>query len=167
MALYKAALKGDWETAKPILDEDPSLLRASISKGGHTVLHLAAGTKHVHFVEALVEKMSKEDLELRDEKGNTAFCFAVWSENEQAVAEIMLRKNKNLATLRGGCGMTPLYMAAMFGRSEMASCLYTKTAESFDEKDPIGIFFTCIDTGLYGKYLCTEHFLFSINFSSF
>ncbi|PON41664.1 Transmembrane protein [Parasponia andersonii] len=150
VTLYKAALRGDWDTAKGILRQDPSLLTASISKGGQTVLHLAAGTKHIHFVKELVGMMGKKELEVQDKKGNTAFCFAVWSETEKVVAEIMLQKNENLATIRGGEGMTPLYMAAMFGRSEMTSCLYSETvANSFEEKDRNGIFFTCINTGLY------------------
>ncbi|PON78909.1 Transmembrane protein [Trema orientale] len=92
--------------------------------------------------------MSNEDLELRDKKDNTAFSLAVATGAVEA-AQIMLRRNINLATIRGGQGMTPLYMAALFGRSEMSSSLYSITEESFQEKDRIGIFFTFINTGLY------------------
>lgn len=168
--LYKAALRGDWGTAKTILEQDPSLLTACISKGGQTVLHFAAGTKYVHFVEALVGMMRDEDLELRDDKENTAFCSAVATGAVQ-VAQIMLRRNKNLATIRGGEKMTPLYMAAMFGRSEMALCLYSKSVESLEEGDRIGIFFTSINTGLYGKYnhitQQNSHLPFSFSFDFF
>ncbi|XP_030479878.1 ankyrin repeat-containing protein At5g02620 isoform X1 [Cannabis sativa] len=153
--LYKAALRGDWETAKAILMKDSRLLTASICKGGQTVLHFAAGTKHVHFVEALVKMMTEDELELADKKGNTAFCSAV-ATGEVQVAMIMLRRNPNLATIRGGGDdhkVTPLYMATMFGRSEMASWLYPITKESLEEKDRIGIFFSCICTGLYGLAL--------------
>ncbi|XP_062094517.1 ankyrin repeat-containing protein ITN1-like isoform X2 [Humulus lupulus] len=151
--LYKAALRGDWETVKTILDGDPRLSTASISRGGQTVLHLAAGTKHVPFVENLIQSMRIEDLEVRDEKGNTALCSALGSITGQAVAEILLEKNTNLATIRGGKDMTPLFIAALFGHSEMASSLYPKTLECLDDNDRHCIFFTCIVTGLYDMAL--------------
>lgn len=146
--LTKAALRGDWETARFFIEQDPSILTASITKGRHTVLHLAAGSGCAHFVAQLVGMMNRVDLELQDLKGNTALCFAA-AKGDVQVAEILLAKNKVLATIRGGQGMTPLYMAVLFGRSEMASLLYPLTEECFDDKDRIGTFFTCIDTGLY------------------
>ena len=152
--LTKAALRGDWGTAKVYIDKDRSILTTGITKECRTVLHLAAGTGCVHFVEQLVGMMTREELELRDGKGNTAMCFAAINGSVQ-VAEILLAKNKLLATTRGGQGMTPLYMAVLFGRSEMAWLLYSKTVESFEEKDRIGIFFTSIDSGLYGMFLLT------------
>ena len=152
--LTKAALRGDWGTAKVYIDEDRSILTTGITKECRTVLHLAAGTGCVHFVEQLVGMMTREELELRDGKGNTAMCFAAINGSVQ-IAEILLAKNKLLATTRGGQGMTPLYMAVLFGRSEMAWLLYSKTVESFEKKDRIGIFFTSIDSGLYGMCLLT------------
>lgn len=147
--LTKAALRGDWETARFFIEQDPSILTASITKGRHTVLHLAAGSGCAHFVAQLVGMMNRVDLELQDLKGNTALCFAA-AKGDVQVAKILLAENKVLATIRGGQGMTPLYMAVLFGRSEMASLLYPLTEECFDDKDRIGTFFTCIDTGLYG-----------------
>ena len=152
--LTKAALRGDWGAAKVYIDEDRSILTTGITKECRTVLHLAAGTGCVHFVEQLVGMMTSKELELRDGKGNTAMCFAAINGSVQ-IAEILLAKNKLLATTRGGQGMTPLYMAVLFGRSEMAWLLYSKTVESFEEKDRIGIFFRSIDSGLYGMFLLT------------
>ncbi|XP_062096158.1 protein ACCELERATED CELL DEATH 6-like isoform X2 [Humulus lupulus] len=146
--LYKATLRGDWETAEDIIHEDPSLLRTSITRRGQTILHLAAGTKHTHFMEKLLDKLEKEDLELPDDNDNTAFCYAVWG--EKAIANIMLNKNPNLATIPGGKDMTPLYMAVLFGRSEMARFLFDKTQRCLRRMDKISIFFACINTGLYG-----------------
>ena len=45
--LCNAALKRDWESAKKIVDEDETLLTTSITTGGLSVLHLAAGTRGV------------------------------------------------------------------------------------------------------------------------
>ncbi|KAM6551545.1 hypothetical protein CsatB_001353 [Cannabis sativa] len=145
--LYKAALRGDWESAEGILKQNPSLLTTSITHGGQTVLHLAAGTKHVHFMEKLLAKITdNKDLEIRDDNQNTAFCFAVWG--EKAIADLMYKKNENLATIVGAKGMTPLFMAALFGRSEMAWFLYKKQG-CLDENNKIHIFFACINTRLY------------------
>ena len=45
--LYNAALKRDWESAKKIIAQEETLLTTSISIGGLSVLHLAAGTRGV------------------------------------------------------------------------------------------------------------------------
>ncbi|KAL5577477.1 hypothetical protein UlMin_019176, partial [Ulmus minor] len=146
--LYKAALRGDWEAAKKIIDEDRTLLTATITKGLQNVLHLAAGTDHVHFVAEVVAMMKEKDLEIQDDKGNTALCLAAAYGNVH-IAQIMVRKNPKLLSIRGGEGMAPLYLAAWFGRSQMASYLYGKTNKSLNQEDRKSIFFTCITTGLY------------------
>ncbi|VVA39636.1 PREDICTED: ankyrin [Prunus dulcis] len=146
--LHKAALRGDWKTAKSILSEDEKLLTASITKGWETALHIAAGARHVHFVKELVQMMDAEDLALQDNKKNTALSFAAATGTVE-IAEIMIQKNIFLPTIRGGEGMTPLYMAALLGQSEMAEYLYPRTHEIFDERDRNALFFTCVDTGLY------------------
>lgn len=151
MSLHKAALRGDWKTAKSILSEDEKLLSTCITKGWETVLHIAAGARHIHFVKELVEMMNAEDLALQDYKGNTALSFAAAAGTVE-IAEIMIRKNISLPTIRGGEGMTPIYMAALLGQSEMADYLYPKSYEIFDERDRNALFFTCIDTHLYGRY---------------
>ncbi|CAL8162057.1 unnamed protein product [Prunus armeniaca] len=146
--LHKAALRGDWKTAKSILRKDKKLLTASITKGWETALHIAAGARHVHFVKELVQMMDAEDLALQDNKQNTALSFAAAAGTVE-IAEIMIRKNIFLPTIRGGEGMTPIYMAALLGQSEMVEYLYPKTYEIFDERDRNALFFTCVDTGLY------------------
>ena len=107
--LHKAALKGDWKVAKQILDQDPTLVRAAITKGWATVLHVAAGRRgadHVHFVEELVKIMSRDDLELQDKNGNTAFSFAAATGNMHVV-EILKKKNDELPLIRGCEGTFP------------------------------------------------------------
>ena len=150
MPLYKYALKGKWEAAEQILNEDPTLLTCSITRGEDTVLHVAAGARHVHFVKKLVEMMDKQDLKLKDINGNTAFSIAAAAGSIEIV-DIMMKKNEYLPTIRGGQGMTPLYMAALMRQSEMADYLYSGTKEMLDDADRHALFFTCIDNGLYGK----------------
>ncbi|XP_020206712.2 uncharacterized protein LOC109791778 [Cajanus cajan] len=146
--LHKAALKGDWKEAKKILDQDTTLLNSAITKGWATVLHVAVGANHEHFVEELVKLMPPQDLELQDDKGNTAFCFAAAVGNVH-IAEIMRRKNQLLPTLRSGVGVTPLHLAVLQGRSEMTCYLFDESKEILYEEDWITLFFICINTGLY------------------
>ncbi|KAJ7969321.1 Ankyrin repeat-containing protein [Quillaja saponaria] len=146
--LYKAALRGDWKTARYYLSKDKTMLNASITNGKETVLHVAAGANHVHFVDELVKLIDENDLALKDDKGNTAFCFAAAVGNVE-ITEIMRQKNPNLPTIRGGAGVTPLYMSILQGQREMALYLYPKTIEVLEEGDWNMLFFTCIKTRLY------------------
>ncbi|KAM5585259.1 hypothetical protein ABKV19_004580 [Rosa sericea] len=93
------------------------------------------------------EKCS-QDLALQDMNGNTAFSIAAAAGSIE-IAQIMMKKNKYLPVIRGGEGMTPLYMAALLGQSVMADNLYSRTKEMLEEADRQVLFFTCIDNGLY------------------
>ncbi|XP_027364299.1 alpha-latrotoxin-Lhe1a-like [Abrus precatorius] len=147
--LHKAALKGDWKEAKKIIENGERLLISAITKGWATVLHIAVGANHVHFVEELVKLMSHDDLELQDFKHNTAFCFAAAVGNVQ-IAEIMRRKNNSLPTIRGGGGgVTPLHLAVLQGRSEMAKYLFPLSKEILEEEDWTTIFLLSLNSGLY------------------
>ncbi|XP_045789145.1 uncharacterized protein LOC123884164 isoform X2 [Trifolium pratense] len=146
--LHKAALKGDWKEGRKIIEQDPELLYSAITSGWGTVLHIAAGSNHVHFVDELVKLMDGDALELQDNKGNTAFCFAAAGGNVQ-IAEIMYEKNALLPSIRGGVGVTPLYLAALQGKSEMALYLFTKSREILEENDWSMVFLICINSGLY------------------
>ncbi|PRQ54680.1 putative ankyrin repeat-containing domain-containing protein [Rosa chinensis] len=92
--------------------------------------------------------ITEEDLLSKDAKGNTAFCFAV-AVGSVPIAKLMIRKNPQLPQIRGGEGMTTLYMATLFGHEEMAWFLYPKLIEDIDVRDRLGIFFSCIHNDLY------------------
>ncbi|KAL5773612.1 hypothetical protein ACOSQ2_013536 [Xanthoceras sorbifolium] len=146
--LYKAASKGDFKDAERFLREDRQMLRASITEGEKTVLHVATEAKQTAFVEELVNLMEPEDLILQDIKHNTAFCFAAAAGNIQ-IAKIMLTKNASLPKIRGCKGLTPLYMAVMFRKSDMASFLYYQTKEILTAKDRTALFFVTVRNDLY------------------
>lgn len=126
------------------------MLISAITNGWATALHIAAGANHVHFVEELVKLMDRDDLELQDYPGNTALCFAAAVGNVQ-IAEIMVKKNEELPSIRGGLGVTPLYLAALQANSEMAWYLFPRCKEILEENDWSIVFLTCINSGLYGK----------------
>ncbi|XP_027339483.1 uncharacterized protein LOC113853184 [Abrus precatorius] len=150
--LYKHALDGNWQAAKPILDENPRLKRAAIAGGWPTVLHVAASTNHHPFVVELLKLLDNDEIALQDQKSNTAFCFVAAAGNWR-IAELMLTRNPNLPTIPGGEGMYPVQFAALQGRCPMACKLYPMTKHMFKnddaDKNQNLLFFTCIKTCNY------------------
>ncbi|XP_027905190.1 uncharacterized protein LOC114164653 [Vigna unguiculata] len=146
--IYNLAIKGDWKEARTMLMADSRLATAAISQGWATLLHVAAEANQLHFVEELVQQLNPYDLELQDFKGNTAFCFAAAIGNVK-IAEAMVRRNRSLPTIRGGEGLTPLHMAALQGKSEMAWYLYPYTVHNFHAEDWDLLFFLSINTAIY------------------
>ncbi|CAI9272250.1 unnamed protein product [Lactuca saligna] len=134
--LYEASIRGDWKAAKEILDERPELVRYSVTGNNETALHVAASTKSTkqveQFVENLMTKMEKEDLELKNNSSNTALCLAAAVGNVKMV-ELMVKKCRALVAITGSGGMTPLYMAALFGHSEVVKYLYKNSQKLRDD----------------------------------
>ncbi|XVF00493.1 hypothetical protein REPUB_Repub04eG0005700 [Reevesia pubescens] len=152
--LYNASLSGDWETAKKLIYEnysDPrTILCYCITKQYETALHVAAGARQVAFVEELLKLMEPIDLELQDRMGNTAFCLAA-AAGAVPIAKMLMEKNSDLLSITSSANITPLYIAAAFGHPEMAWFIYRQVRD--DVRNLEGIFFRCIDTGLFGLAL--------------
>jgi hypothetical protein len=119
-------------------------------------LHIAAGANHIHFVEELLKMLDDNDITLRDFNGNTAFCIAAAAGNIKIV-DLMLERNRHLPGIRAGNGYTPILFAALQGSCKMTWHLYDKTdKDCFEDEDWKLLFFTCIYTGIYGKYYSTN-----------
>ncbi|KAF7120375.1 hypothetical protein RHSIM_Rhsim13G0155000 [Rhododendron simsii] len=147
--LYQAALTGDWEKANEFIRVHPSSLTARITKGRETALHIAAGAKQANFVEELVKLMNARDLELKNKFDNTALCFAAASGNTR-IAEVMVKKNSDLPSMRGSKGVTALHMAALLGHKDMVWFLYSVTKdEDLTKEDFIGLLIASISSNLF------------------
>ncbi|TKY72699.1 Ankyrin repeat-containing protein [Spatholobus suberectus] len=146
--LHKHALEGNWPAAEVILDKDDRLKHAAIANGWPTLLHVAAGTNHAHFVKDLLLILDDQHISLKDMKGNTAFCFAAASGNMEIV-QLLMERNQGLPEIRGASGHTPLHFAVMQGKCDMVQYLYDKTKHVFEDKDWESLFFISIDTGNY------------------
>ncbi|XP_042487981.1 uncharacterized protein LOC122068154 isoform X2 [Macadamia integrifolia] len=147
--LYKAALKGDWATAKMFLICNPGADRAPITDGHETALHIAAGARRVEFVEELVKWMQPHDLVLKNKFDNTALCFAAASGITQ-IAKVMVAKNPTLLAVRGCKRMTPLNISALLGNRDMVWYLYSATGDSvLTEEDRISLLIATITTNLF------------------
>ncbi|KAK9226940.1 hypothetical protein WN943_011988 [Citrus x changshan-huyou] len=147
--LHLAALKGDWDFARNFFNLNPEAVCVRISRNQDTALHIAAGARCTLFVQELVNLMTPEDLALRNKVGNTALCFAAVS-GVTKIAEVMVNKNRELPSIRGNKGATPLCMAALLGHKEMIWYLYSVTKEEdLKEEDRIELLVAVIDAGLY------------------
>ncbi|KAI3731043.1 hypothetical protein L1987_62226 [Smallanthus sonchifolius] len=125
--LYKASIMGDWETAKIIFDKHPDLVRFGLSKNFGTALHVVATAEEteftLNFVKNLVNMMTREELELKNNNSNTAFWVAsAWG--KMKMAKIMMEKNPSLLDIRGNGKYFPLTISAMNGVYNMVKCLY-------------------------------------------
>ncbi|PWA61128.1 ankyrin repeat-containing domain, PGG domain protein [Artemisia annua] len=135
--LYEAAITCDWEAAKYVLDANLELVRFRITENMETTLHIAASVKgrklQEKFVNNLVSLMTKDDLEVVDTNGNTAFYLAAAAGNTEVV-KIMAKKNKYLQTIPGARGtMMPLHAAALFGHYKAVKYLYSISNKMRDD----------------------------------
>ncbi|KAF3641582.1 putative protein isoform X1 [Capsicum chacoense] len=147
--LYQAALKDNWKLAEPILKKDPSFARQKISDRGETVLHIAAAARSTRFLRELVKLMEVGDLELPNNDGSTAFCFAAASGLVE-IAKAMTERNKNLPNIRGEDGVLPITMAALVGNKDMVSYLFEVTSlDVLQQKERFELLETTIQNEMY------------------
>lgn len=108
--LYKAALKGDWLTAKRILKADSNAITAKITMNDETVLHVAAASRHSMFVEKLVKLVPLDSLALKNSEGET-MLHVVAAAGIIRAAKVMVTKNPNLTQMPDASGWVPLVTA--------------------------------------------------------
>ncbi|KAI3443539.1 hypothetical protein Pfo_000204 [Paulownia fortunei] len=133
LPLYKAALKGDWESAKNFFDQDPDAVTAKITKVQETALHVAVGTgKAKKFVKELLELIPTEALViLRDQAGQTALHYAAIFGNVEA-AQLLVSKDPGLTNTQSGSFFLPIHLAALYANKDMVSYLLTVTRDDMD-----------------------------------
>ncbi|GJZ91979.1 ankyrin repeat-containing protein, partial [Tanacetum coccineum] len=154
--LYQASSRCSWDAAKVILDQYPYLVRFAITENYDTPLHVAvsAGVSKLteDFVENLVKLMENKDLKLLNSDSNTALCLAAAAGNIKA-AKIMLNKDETLLNIRGIHGVTPLYLAAVYGRHDMVKYLYSAyrnmTRKSWRLRERSQLLFKCVESDLF------------------
>ncbi|KAF6139449.1 hypothetical protein GIB67_026291 [Kingdonia uniflora] len=148
--LYKAALKADWESARRFFDLDPDAVTAKITSTSRTALQVAIGAGHsTGFVENLVELMPLEALSLKDSDDCNALCYTGITGNTKA-AEILVRKNLDLAQMQDNWRKVPVLDGAQYGHRDTVMYLLSVTNDSlFTGMIGIWILNHLIVVGLY------------------
>ncbi|XP_010256492.2 PREDICTED: uncharacterized protein LOC104596864 [Nelumbo nucifera] len=128
LPLYKAIVRGDWSSAKVFLDNHEGAVSAKITVAGDTLLHIAAQTGQVQVVKELVKLMPTEALAEKNNLGVPVLSVVAVGGMVE-MAEIMVRKNKDLVGIRNHYQLTPVVMAAFHGNKEMVHYLYPLTRD--------------------------------------
>ena len=139
----------------------PELVRFSITENAETALHIAAsakGPKHVEqFVKNLVDRMTKDDLEIVNKNHNTALYLAAAAGNLETV-KIMVKLNRTLLIIPGAKKtMMPLYAAALFGNNEVVKYLYQESKDLSDDgwtdTNRSWLLEKCVESDMFGKHI--------------
>ncbi|CAN4081823.1 unnamed protein product [Withania somnifera] len=147
--LYQAALKDEWEEVKPLLEEYKSIVCEKITERGETVLHVAAQARSTNFVQGLVNLMDKQDLELPNNEGSTAFYFAA-ATGVVEIAKAMREMNEKLPDIPDNVGTTPITTAALLGNKAMVLYLYDVTRlDELKESERFALLEATIQNDMY------------------
>lgn len=156
LALYKAALRGDWDATRAILEQDPDAAEARIAPNFDTALHVAVGTgKAIPYLQELVNYMSPDSLELKnDSSGSTALNVAALRGN-LAAAKILVGRRNELLYMPDTWGVFPIVKAAMSADRPTIDFFMSETRHD-SEPNPYandyGVLLvnTLIDSGFFG-----------------
>ncbi|XP_038693140.1 ankyrin repeat-containing protein At5g02620-like isoform X2 [Tripterygium wilfordii] len=152
LPILRAIDKGDLETAKNLLDKNPGALIANLTSDEDKALHVAVLAGNVDIVEELVNRLSRIDLQVKNKKDSTALNYAAMG-GIKAIAEHLIRKNRNLITIPNGNGQIPVVVASLYSHKDMVWYLYENTPkeELSPEKGPNGamLLTTCVMGDLF------------------
>ncbi|RDX83823.1 Ankyrin repeat-containing protein ITN1, partial [Mucuna pruriens] len=127
--LHIAILKGDWESTKAFLDNDPSALTAKITILGRTAMHVATVAGQWKLVEKLVQHVPAQVLAELDLMGCTCLHYVAMGESISA-AQALVAKNPSLTQLTDFKGFTPLIYSITSARcKEMVWYLVLNTTD--------------------------------------
>lgn len=133
--MYLAALKGNWEAAKRILDNDTTAATATFTRVSMTALHAAAGEGQSEFVEKMVSYLPVEALEMRDHVGLTALHYAAIAGSMRA-AKALVKKKPALANGLDFKEQTPLLVASRFAYGSYDLLWYLTLVTKDEEPGP-------------------------------
>ncbi|XP_061367597.1 uncharacterized protein LOC133310655, partial [Gastrolobium bilobum] len=109
--LHVAILKGDWESTKAFIDNDPSALTAKITIFSDTALHVAALGGQWQLVEKLVQLTPAHVLGELDLRGRTCLHYVAFGESTKT-AKALVARNPSLTQLTDFEGFTPLFYSS-------------------------------------------------------
>lgn len=156
--MYNYALHNKWDKAKSIYDKYPDMVRIPLSAGGDTALHIAVIMKNTTFVKELVKLMTLQDLEIKNADGNTAFCMAAITGNDD-LFKFVMEKYQDMPVSRGQDEMLPVHLAVLTGFHKIVDYLSDQDLlKKMRLKDIEQLFFMTINSSMYGKSLQHDRF---------
>ncbi|XP_075644032.1 uncharacterized protein LOC142615207 [Castanea sativa] len=127
VSLEKHIRKGDWDAANQVISSNPEVATAKISITGSTALHIAIFEGHMNIVEKLVNKMSEEELKIKDTNDYTVLGYCAIVGNIQ-MAKCIIGKSRTLLSIGNESDdLIPVVLAVTKNQIEMARYLYPET----------------------------------------
>ncbi|EXB36948.1 hypothetical protein L484_018323 [Morus notabilis] len=128
----------DWEKVKKMYTKNPGLLKGRFSSNKFSALHYAALLSgRPDIVKEMVEKMSTEDMEIKDScNGRTGLVAAIVAGSVEMV-ECMVNKNSELISIEDNTKSLPIDVALACGHIDMIHCLYDATKEYLSSRDDV------------------------------
>ncbi|KAG6671787.1 hypothetical protein I3842_16G022400 [Carya illinoinensis] len=154
--LLRAILEDNWKAAEAFIQAHQGCLEAAITKDDDTALHFAAGQKRTRFVKNLVSKMEPKQLESKANNGKTTALYFAAQTEIVTIAEVMVKKNKELPSIfpKDSIQFLPLYAAIETGNRDMVWYLYSVTPiEDLVSADRIELLKATISSDLYDMAL--------------
>jgi ankyrin repeat protein len=126
---YEAASKGDFDTARDLLADHPDLVKQKYDQG-ITALHAAALSNEPRIAELLLEHGALVDVRAGRQQ-LTPLYVAVTRGNEKTAKVLLARHADPNAKAEDGAltNVTPLHMAALNARADLADLLITNGAK--------------------------------------
>ncbi|XP_052198342.1 uncharacterized protein LOC127805631 [Diospyros lotus] len=159
IALHRAAVEGDWESAKKFFEKNQYAVTANINSNLENALHVAvqARNKGIHVVKNLVEEMPIEALEHKNVYGQTVLSFAAIVGNTCA-AVILVRKHPRLLYISNKFRLLPVHLAATYDHKETFQYLSVTQDEQggvrpFADRSGVRLVIQVIFSGYYGENL--------------
>jgi len=153
---HLAILKGDWESTKAFIDNDPTALTAKVTVLGRTALHVAAVGAQWKLVEKLVQHMPANMAAELDFMGCTCLHYVAMGESVKA-AKALVAKNPSLTQVTDCTGFTPLIYSVTSTRCKhMVQYLFMNTTDDgpgrpFSGSSASHLVALLIHAGFYGN----------------
>ncbi|KAH6782673.1 hypothetical protein C2S51_007966 [Perilla frutescens var. frutescens] len=135
LELYVAAVSGEWDAAKAILDQDPNAVKARLDFTSQTVLHVAVSSgKSTSFVKELVNSISDDSsLAITDSIfGFNPLHVAAMTGNLPA-AKLLVQRLPELLYVRSHNGNFPVHLAAQVAHRQTLEFLIFAIDQTRDD----------------------------------
>lgn len=124
--LYNAAERGDWKSAKSLIEHDPNALTARKTFHARTILHVAAERCQWGFILKLLELLPRESIAMQDSMGNTVLHY-VTEGGSLETAKAVVDKNPDLLQIVNNLGHLPLLYSVNGNCKELVWYLSLRT----------------------------------------
>jgi ankyrin repeat protein len=156
--LFDAVQKNDWEATKIIFQSYVDATILPLVDFNLNALQLAITNNYTALVKEMLKYMTGEELKFQNNSGDTVLAIAARSGNVD-IAKKMVRKNRDLLTIRSG-GILPLIYAGYHKHRDMVLYLYSETdLNQLEPEDDIALIRSTISLDMYGMSYISGHLI--------